>query len=547
LNHIYKQITPLLTKKTLIVMCGFAVYTGSDKMDKLKFAHEFKKIQYRGPDNSITRDFDDNGWMGFHRLSIMDVSANGNQPLVYKHINLVCNGEVYNYNALRSNYEQSFEFKSSSDCEVIIPLFLEKGIEETAKALDAEFVFVIYDSVAKKYFAARDPIGIRPLFYGYSKSGDILFASEMKSLIEICDDVKPFPPGHYYDGESIKQYRDISKVKQLVDHEQHEIFMNINHYLTKGIEKRLHADVPVGFLLSGGLDSSLVCAVGARMLDKPIRTFAVGIEDDPIDTKYARVVADYLGADHTEVLFKKQDIFDSLSHLIYCIETYDITTIRASMGMYMVCKYVSENTDIKVLMTGEISDEIFGYKYTDFAPTPDAFQKEAEKRLKEIYMYDVLRADRSISCNGLEARVPFGDLDFVEYVMSIQPEKKMNFTGIGKYLLRKAFEGDYLPKDILYREKAAFSDAVGHSVVDYLKAYAEEMYSDEAFETIKAKYAHATPISKESLMYRELFEEHFPGKSQNVKDFWMPNKEWENCDVNDPSARVLPNYGKSGE
>ncbi|MCG8579258.1 MAG: asparagine synthase B [Bacteroidales bacterium] len=528
-------------------MCGFAVYTGSDKMDKLKFAREFKKIQYRGPDNSITRDFEDNGWMGFHRLSIMDVSANGNQPLVFKHINLVCNGEVYNYNALRANYEQSFNFKSSSDCEVIIPLFLEKGIEETARTLDAEFVFVIYDSVAKKYFAARDPIGIRPLFYGYDKDGAIMFASEMKSLHEMCDDVKPFPPGHYYDGEVIKQYRDISKVEKFVDHEQDEIFMNINHYLTKGIEKRLHADVPVGFLLSGGLDSSLVCAVGARMLDKPIRTFAVGIEDDPIDTKYARVVADYLGADHTEVLFKRQDIFDSLSHLIYCIETYDITTIRASMGMYMVCKYVSEKTDIKVLMTGEISDEIFGYKYTDFAPSPEAFQQEAEKRLNEIYMYDVLRADRSISCNGLEARVPFGDLDFVEYVMSIQPEKKMNFTGIGKYLLRKAFEGDYLPKDILYREKAAFSDAVGHSVVDYLKAYAEEMYSDEEFETRKAKYKHATPISKESLMYREIFEQHFPDRSQSVKDFWMPNKEWENCDVNDPSARVLPNYGKSGE
>ncbi len=546
MNQEIKQITPLLIKNK-IVMCGFAVYTGSDKMDKLKFAREFKKIQYRGPDNSITRDFEDNGWMGFHRLSIMDVSENGNQPLVYKHINLVCNGEVYNYNALRANYEQSFEFKSTSDCEVIIPLFLEKGIEETARTLDAEFVFVIYDSVAKKYFAARDPIGIRPLFYGYDQQGAIMFASEMKSLHEMCDDVKPFPPGHYYDGEAIRQYRDISKVEQFVDHEQDEIFMNINHYLTKGIEKRLHADVPVGFLLSGGLDSSLVCAVGARMLDKPIRTFAVGIEDDPIDTKYARVVADYLGADHTEVLFKRQDIFDSLSHLIYCIETYDITTIRASMGMYMVCKYVSENTDIKVLMTGEISDEIFGYKYTDFAPSPQAFQQEAEKRLNEIYMYDVLRADRSISCNGLEARVPFGDLDFVEYVMSIQPEKKMNFTGIGKYLLRKAFEGDYLPKDILYREKAAFSDAVGHSVVDYLKAYAEEMYSDEEFEIRKAKYTHATPISKESLMYREIFEQHFPDRSQSVKDFWMPNKEWENCDVNDPSARVLPNYGKSGE
>ncbi len=283
------------------------------------------------------------------------------------------------------------------------------------------------------------------------------------------------------------------------------------------------------------------------MMDKPIKTFAVGIDKDPIDTKYARIVADYLGADHTEVLFTKQDIFDTLSTLIFNIESYDITTIRASMGMFLVSKYISENTDVKVLMTGEISDEIFGYKYTDFAPSPDAFQKEAEKRLTEIYMYDVLRADRSISSNGLEARVPFGDLDFVEYVMSIPPEKKMNYTGVGKYLLRMAFEGDYLPHDILYREKAAFSDAVGHSVVDNLKAYAEEMYSDDDLATAKYKYQHATPISKESLMYRDIFESHFPGCSKTVADFWMPNKEWENCDVNDPSARVLPNYGKSGD
>jgi asparagine synthase (glutamine-hydrolysing) len=326
-----------------------------------------------------------------------------------------------------------------------------------------------------------------------------------------------------------------------------EVYVKINELLTKGVEKRLHADVPVGFLCSGGLDSSLVCAIAARMMDKPIKTFAVGIDKDPIDTKYARIVADYLGADHTEVLFTKQDIFDTLSTLIYNIETYDITTIRASMGMFLVSKYISENTDIKVLMTGEIADEIFGYKYTDFAPTPDAFPKEAEKRLKEIYMYDVLRADRSISSNGLEARVPFGDLDFVKYIMSIPPEKKMNFTGIGKYILRMAFEGDYLPHDILYREKAAFSDAVGHSVVDNLKAYAEEMYSDADLLAAKNKYLHATPISKESLMYRDIFESHFPGRSEAVADFWMPNKEWENCDVDDPSARVLPNYGKSGE
>ncbi len=528
-------------------MCGFTVYTGKDKKLKLDVAYQFNSVQYRGPDNSVTSDFGDEGWMGFHRLKIIDVSDDGNQPLQYEHIHLVCNGEIYNYHELRESYEDTFTFQSESDCEVIIPMFLEKGIKQTALELDAEFVCVIYDSKQNKYFAARDPIGIRPMFYGYTKDGDIMFASEMKALTGSCKSVKPFPPGHYFDGQKILPYRDISVVESFSDDDFDEIYKNINQLLTKGVEKRLHADVPVGFLCSGGLDSSLVCAIAARMLDKPIKTFAVGIEEGPIDTKYARIVADYLGADHTEVLFKKKDIFDTLTDLIYKIETWDITTIRASVGMYLVCKYIREHSDVKVLMTGEISDEIFGYKYTDFAPSPEAFQKEAEKRIREIYMYDVLRADRCISANGIEARVPFGDLDFVKYVMSIQPEKKMNFTGVGKYLLRKSFEGDYLPQEILYREKAAFSDAVGHSVVDYLKAYAEDLYSDEDLLIAQAKYKHAPPISKESLMYREIFEKHFPGRAEVIQSMWMPNKEWKNCDVNDPSARVLPNYGKSGE
>ena len=516
-------------------------------MLRLSIASEFQKIKYRGPDNTVAADFGDKGWMGFHRLKIIDTSDDGNQPLISNKISLVANGEVYNYQSLMEAYKDSYEFQSESDCEVIIPMFRELGIKETARRLDAEFVCVLYDAEVDKYYAARDPVGIRPMFYGYSSDGKIMFASEMKAISELCQEVKPFPPGHIYDGEKFESYRDIAEVKEYVDDDTEKVFQRINELLTKGVEKRLHADVPVGFLCSGGLDSSLVCAIAARMMDKPIKTFAVGIDKDPIDTKYARIVADYLGADHTEVLFTKQDIFDTLSTLIFNIESYDITTIRASMGMFLVSKYISENTDIKVLMTGEISDEIFGYKYTDFAPTPDAFQKEAEKRLTEIYMYDVLRADRSISSNGLEARVPFGDLDFVEYVMSIPPEKKMNYTDVGKYLLRMAFEGDYLPHDILYREKAAFSDAVGHSVVDNLKAYAEEMYSDDDLATAKYKYQHATPISKESLMYRDIFESHFPGRSETIADFWMPNKEWDNCDVNDPSARVLPNYGKSGD
>ena len=217
------------------------------------------------------------------------------------------------------------------------------------------------------------------------------------------------------------------------------------------------------------------------------------------------------------------------------------------MGMYLICKAIHEQTDIRVLLTGEISDELFGYKYTDFAPSAAEFQKEAEKRIRELHVYDVLRADRCISVNSLEARVPFGDLDFVRYVMSIDPELKLNKYGKEKYLLRHAFEdGDYLPDSILWREKAAFSDAVGHSMVDYLKEYAESKYTDSEFEEGCKKYTHATPFTKESLLYREIFEKYYPEQSEMIVAFWMPNKAWKGCDVKDPSARVLSNYGDSG-
>ena len=303
--------------------------------------------------------------------------------------------------------------------------------------------------------------------------------------------------------------------------------------------------MPLGFLLSGGLDSSLVCAVANKYLPHPIRTYAIGMVGDAIDLKYAKQVADYLGSDHTEVIMTPQEVIASLRTIVRILETYDITTIRASVGMYLVCKYIHENTNLRVLLTGEISDELFGYKYTDFAPNEEEFQKEAKKRIDEIYMYDVLRADRCISANSLEARVPFGDLDFVKYVMSINPALKMNRFGKGKYLLRRAFEGDYLPQDILNREKAAFSDAVGHSMVDQIKAYAEKLYTDEEFAERSKKYTFATPFTKESLLYRELFEAEYPGQAHMVKDFWMPNRSWEGCNVNDPSARVLANYGAS--
>ena len=233
--------------------------------------------------------------------------------------------------------------------------------------------------------------------------------------------------------------------------------------------------------------------------------------------------------------------------MIAALGTWDITTIRASLGMYLCCKAIHEQTDIRVLLTGEISDELFGYKYTDFAPSAEAFQAESKKRIDELHMYDVLRADRCISVHSLEARVPFGDLDFVRYVMRLDPALKRNRYNMGKYLLRRAFQDDHLlPGEILWRQKAAFSDAVGHSMVDDLTAYAETRYTDAEFEARRHRYPYCTPFTKESLLYREIFEKYYPGQSQMVADFWMPNRAWAGCDVDDPSARVLANYGASG-
>ena len=271
------------------------------------------------------------------------------------------------------------------------------------------------------------------------------------------------------------------------------------------------------------------------------------METDAIDLKYAREAAEYIGSEHTEVFITRDQVIEALPEVIKALGTYDITTIRASMGMYLLCKAIHETTDVRVLLTGEISDELFGYKYTDFAPSPEEFQKESVKRVKELYMYDVLRADRCISVHSMEARVPFGDLDFASYVMAIDPAKKMNTYNKGKYLLRRAFEKDaLLPHSILMREKAAFSDAVGHSMVDDLKEYAESVYTDGEFAEKAARYSYAAPFTKESLLYREIFESFYPGQAHMIKDFWMPNKEWEGCDVSDPSARVLSNYGASG-
>ncbi len=502
----------------------------------------------RGPD--MTRFVETKGgWLGFHRLAIMGLSPEGMQPFTLNGDMAVCNGELYGFRTVKKQLQdKGYTFQSESDCEIILPMYREYGVE-MFKMLDAEFAMIIYDSRKNTLIAARDPIGIRPLFYGYLQDGSIVFASEAKNLIGVCNKILPFPPGHYYADGQFVRYADLTTVSGGYCQDDLEtVCKKIRELLILGIDKRLDADAPLGFLLSGGLDSSLVCAVAAKLLGKPIRTFAIGMDKDAIDLKYAQEVADYLGADHTVVYMNRDEVIDALEEVIAALGTYDITTIRASMGMYLVCKAIHEQTDIRVLMTGEISDELFGYKYTDFAPSAEEFQKESKKRVDELFMYDVLRADRCISANSLEARVPFGDLDFVKYVMSIDPAMKMNVYHKGKYLLRHAFEKDHiLPEDILWREKAAFSDAVGHSMVDDLKEYAETKYTDAEFEEKRQQYTFAMPFTKESLLYREIFEKYYPGQAEMVKDFWMPNKSWEGCNVNDPSARVLSNYGASGE
>lgn len=525
-------------------MCSIIGLSKCDDFEKIK--KSFEKSNLRGPDGTSYYNAN-SALLGFKRLAIMGLNEFGMQPFSYDDKVLVCNGEIYGFRDIKIELlKKGYSFKSDSDCEILLPLFKEFGFEMFSK-LDAEFALIIYDKKEDKIIAARDPLGIRPLYYGKSKSNDTyIFASEPKILVDLVEDIFPFPPGYYFDGEKFIQYSFITDVESKHTR-MRDVEKNIHSLLVEGVRKRLDSDAPIGFLLSGGLDSSLVCSIATKILKKPIETFAIGMEKDAIDLKYAKEVADYLKTNHHEVIITRDDVISSLEEVIYNLATYDITTIRASVGMYLLCKYIHENTDIKVLLTGEISDELFGYKYTDYAPNPEEFQKESKMRIDEIHMYDVLRADRCISSNSLEAKVPFGDLAFVKYVMEIDPKIKMNRYNKGKYLLRKAFEGDYLPKDILYREKAAFSDAVGHSLVEDIKEFAEDYYTDEEFEINRKKYTFAQPFTKESLMYREIFEKYYPGQAHMIKDFWMPNKSWKGCDVDDPSARFLKNYGDSGK
>lgn len=492
--------------------------------------------KHRGPDNTQELKVGSNVFV-FHRLSINDTSNSGNQPIQVRNTTVMCNGEIYNYKELREVYGKD-EYMSGSDCEVIAHMLNETNVEDTCKQLDGDFAFVaLLDN--ERIIAARDPVGVRPLFYGYAENGGIAFSSEAKGLMNVCNKVEEFPPGKCYDNGEFKTYTDV------IAERSHSVFSKstLNGVMTAAVEKRMSADREIGYFLSGGLDSSLIASIGARLSSTPIKTFSIGIGESP-DLENARKVAKYIGSNHTEVRFTQEEGVKALRDVIWALESYDCTTVRASVPMYLLCKYVTEKTNVKVVLSGEGADELFGgYLYLHNAPNAEEFQKESVRLLKNVHTHDVTRADRCSASNGLELRVPFFDKELMKYVIEIHPVLKMpTKKRIEKHILRASFETSYLPKEVLWRQKDGMSDAVGYTWVDGLRKAANEKYTDAEFETWRLAHKKNSPKSKEELWYRTIYTELF-GKIDNVANIWRP--KW--TDHTDPSAAMLKVHANARE
>tara|TARA_R110000851_G_scaffold323643_2_gene490499 strand:+ start:8913 stop:10505 length:1593 start_codon:yes stop_codon:yes gene_type:complete len=527
-------------------MCGFLAFKSKDyDEDKIKLSAS--RIQYRGPDNTSYL-FSDNHGMVFHRLAIVDTSEKGNQPLIHpqeEDISLVCNGEIYNHKQLiRDN---SFKISSESDCEVILHMYKDFGIEKTVKSLDGVFAFALYDARINTLFVARDPYGVRPLFVGKNKKGESIFASEAKALVDLCEGIKQFDPGMFWtSAQPTKFKRYYSTRFNTKKHTDEAIILkNINSSLSNAVEKRLMSDRELGCLLSGGLDSSLISALAIELSGKKLNTFSIGMEGSP-DLFYADRVAKHIGSKHHSVKLSTKEFLDTIPEVIEKIESYDTTTVRASVGNYLISKYIKENTDCKVIFNGDGADEVcMGYAYNKNAPSEPEFLNENIKLLREIHLFDVLRSDRSISSNGLEARTPFLDLDFVKMYLAIDTRFKMfGENGLPeKFLLRKAFDRTgLLPDSILWRNKCAFSDGVSHVLTSWhetIKEFIDLKITDNDFKSQQSSITHCKPLLKESLYYRNIFEDIFGKENETlVPHFWMPN--W--TDAIDPSARVLDGH-----
>ena len=509
-----------------IHMCGIvAIYNNQLKFDKdirAKSLSMSKKIRHRGPDWSGIYT-SEHAVLAHERLSIVDIKS-GKQPLLSSDDNLVLtiNGEIYNHKDLREDFND-YTFKTNSDCEVILPLYQKYG-SDFLNIINGIFAFFLYDNFNKSFFVARDPIGVIPLYMGFDDDGNRYFSSEMKCLVGICSKIKEFPPGHSMtekDKNPVKYYS-----KNWMDYSKLNNKYSLNGLrdsLENSVKRQLMSDVPFGVLLSGGLDSSIISSIVCKYSNKRvendnktdawwprIHSFAVGLKNSP-DLVASRKVADFLGTVHHEINFTIEEAIDSLEDVIYFLETYDVTTVRASTPMYLMARYI-KSMGIKMVLSGEGADEIFGgYLYFHKAPNDREFHEETLRKINKLHLYDCLRANKSLSAWGVEGRVPFLDVDFLDYAMNINPNLKMINNGkIEKNILRESFKG-YLPDEILWRQKEQFSDGVGYSWIDSLKKYANEIISDLDFDSRIKKFPINTPKSKEEFLYRNIFEKHFPG------------------------------------
>lgn len=521
----------------------------------------FNKIRDRGPNNT-QHCLIDNIYLGFHRLAINDLSENGNQPMQLNNYFLVCNGEIFNYKKLKEEF--NFEFRSNSDCEIILHLY-DYFVKENRKdifniicnLLDGEFAFILYDGNKQKTYIARDPYGVRPLFFGRSEFGDYVFSSELKGMCNLVESANQFNPGKYMvlknnNIDNILKNKNIicystkyhSINTNMIENSKHiedNIIKEINSVFKEAVYKRMMSDREICSLLSGGLDSSLVSAILSKKLGpNKLKTFSIGLKGSP-DLEYAKNVAEHIKSIHHSIEIEEEEFLNYIEEVIYKIESYDITTVRASVGNYLVGKYIKENSNCKVVFNGDFSDEVAGgYRYFKNTSNLDMFHNECVRLLENIHYYDCLRSDRSISTHGLECRVPFADKDFVNYYMSIDSKLRMSDKRIEKYLIRKAFEKEeLLPEDVLWRKKEAFSDGVTSETRSWhkiIEEFVDKKISDNDFKTLQNNFSFNKPLTKEALYYRIIFERTYNKFENIIPYFWMP--KW--CgDVSDPSAREI--------
>lgn len=541
-------------------MCGILCFIHYGKEDlSVEFDQCLEKLKPRGPDKSNIIIFKKDNitiYLGFTRLAIMDISDAGLQPFVSETgTTVICNGEIYNYRSLVKTY--GIKMESDCDCEIILPLYEKFGFHiMLSELLDAEFATVLFDEKRMKIYAGRDRFGVRPLFYGFNNDRKIYaFASEMKALHNIMTDVYQQKSNHYeildlsekdFDNmmskiNYVKYYSFGSISRNLILLSEREyIQRRINDLLTRAVRKRLCADRKIGFLLSGGLDSSLVVAIATRILGpENIVCFTVGFEGSS-DVEASKLVVKYLGIkQHHIVPFNVEMGLAAIPDVICAIESYDITTIRASTGQYIMAKYIRENTDIRVLLSGEGSDEIHSsYKYFRFAPNKYCLREEAVRLLKELQYFDNLRTDRTMASQGLEVRVPFLDFDYVDFIMKLDPGLFVySAKNIEKRIVRDSFCG-YLPDEILYRSKEAFSDAVSSKDVNWYRSVVDKAEKEISDDDLKYNpFKINLPETKEALYYRRIFSKYYPDRDDVVPHYWLP--KWVG-DVKDPSATILP-------